>query len=122
MARRREFSDGYNWKAVRLAAPPGMTKNRVGGTQGIHARLLGRWCRDCSADGAAAFPGMGKPRDEEWAASWIVGARWLARRALMVGHDPWLVTDDPRRTSDMPRLHSPDPKSRSQGLNPTAFR
>ena len=39
----------------------------TGAVQDINANLLGRWCRDFEGNGAAAFPGQGKPRDEEMA-------------------------------------------------------
>ncbi len=67
MASRRKFSDEYKREAVRLATEPGVTKSQVGRELGINANLLGRWCRDYSANGGAAFPGQGKPRDEEMA-------------------------------------------------------
>jgi transposase len=65
MVRRRKFSDEYKREAVRLATQPGVTKSQVAQELGINANLLGRWCRDFSANGASAFPGQGKPRDEE---------------------------------------------------------
>ena len=68
MARRRKFSDEYKREAVRLATQPGITKSQVGRELGINANMLSRWCRDFAANGAAAFPGPGKPRDEEMAA------------------------------------------------------
>ena len=67
MASRRKFSDEYKREAVRLATEPGVTKSQVGRELGINANLLGRWCREYSANGGAAFPGNGKPRDEEMA-------------------------------------------------------
>ncbi len=67
MSSRRKFSDEYKREAVRLVAEPGVTLSQVGRELGINAGLLGRWCRDSSANGAAAFPGQGKPRDEEMA-------------------------------------------------------
>ena len=67
MASRRKFSDEYKREAVRLANAPGVTKSQVGRELGINANMLGRWCRDYSANGGAAFPGQGKPRDEELA-------------------------------------------------------
>ena len=67
MAKRRKFSDEYKREAVRLATQPGVTKSQVGRELGINANQLGRWCRDYAANGAAAFPGQGKPRDEEMA-------------------------------------------------------
>ncbi len=67
MARRRNYSDEYKREAVRMAIQPGVTKSQVGRELGINANLLGRWCRDYSENGAAAFPGQGKPRDEAMA-------------------------------------------------------
>ena len=67
MRRRRKFSDEFKQEAVRLATQSGVTKSQVGRELGINPNLLGRWCRDYSANGAKAFPGQGKPRDEEMA-------------------------------------------------------
>jgi transposase len=67
MATRRKFSDEYKREAVRLATQPGVTKSQVGRELGINANLLGRWRRDYAANGTGAFPGQGKPRDEEMA-------------------------------------------------------
>ena len=67
MATRRKFSDEFKREAVRLATQPGVTKSQVGRELDINANLLGRWCRDFKGNGAAAFPGQGKPRDEEMA-------------------------------------------------------
>lgn len=67
MANRRKFSDEYKREAVQLAAEPGVTKSQVARELGINANLLGRWCKDYLANGGAAFPGHGKPRDEEMA-------------------------------------------------------
>ena len=67
MATRRKFSDEFKREAVRLATQLGVTKSQVGRELGINANLLGRWCRDYAANGTAAFPGQGKPRDEEMA-------------------------------------------------------
>jgi transposase len=64
MASRRKFSDEYKREAVRLATQPGVTKSQVASDLGINANLLGRWCKDYSANGEAAFPGQGKPRDQ----------------------------------------------------------
>ena len=67
MATRRKFSDEFKREAVRLATQSGVTKSQISRELGINANLLGRWCRDFSANGSAAFPGQGKPRDEEMA-------------------------------------------------------
>jgi transposase len=65
VVKRRKFSDEYKREAAQLASQPGVTKTQVGRELGINTSLLGRWCRDFEANGAAAFPGQGKPRDEE---------------------------------------------------------
>ena len=65
MASRRKFSDEYKREAVRLATQPGVTKSQVASELGLNANLLSRWCKNFSANGAAAFPGQGNPRDEE---------------------------------------------------------
>ena len=67
MVRRRKFSDEYKREAAGLATQLGVTKSQVAQELGINANLLGRWCRDYASNGAAAFPGQGKPRDEEMA-------------------------------------------------------
>jgi transposase len=67
MASRRKFSDEYKREAVRLSTQPGVIKSQVASDLGINANLLGRWCKDYSANGEAAFPGQGKPRDQEMA-------------------------------------------------------
>ena len=67
MASRRKFSDEYKREAVRLATQPGVIKSQMASDLGINANLLGRWCKDYSANGEAAFPGQGKPRDQEMA-------------------------------------------------------
>jgi len=55
MASRRKFSDEYKREAVRLATQPGVTKSQVGRELGINANMLGRWCKDYSANGGAAL-------------------------------------------------------------------
>ena len=67
MERRRKFSDEYKREAVQMALQPGVTKSQVARELGVNANLLGRWCRDYQANGAAAFPGQGQPRDEDMA-------------------------------------------------------
>ena len=32
---------------------------------GVHATMIGKWQRDLQSEGKKAFPGHGKPRDEE---------------------------------------------------------
>jgi transposase len=52
---------------VQLATQPGVAKSQVATKLGINANLLDRWCKDYLTNGGAAFPGHGKPRDEEMA-------------------------------------------------------
>lgn len=62
---RRKYSDEYKQEAVALAAEPGVTQAQVARDLGISAHMLGRWVREFSVSGDRAFPGKGKPRDEE---------------------------------------------------------
>lgn len=68
MRKRRRFTEEFKQQAVALASQPGMTKRQVAEDLAIDAKMLGRWCREQDAHGAQAFPGQGKPRDEEIAA------------------------------------------------------
>jgi transposase-like protein len=45
-----------------------VTKSQIGRELGIHANLLGRWCRDFAANGAAAFPAPSSPTGVAFAA------------------------------------------------------
>ena len=68
MRKRRRFTEEFKQQAVALASQPGMTKRQVADDLSIDAKMLGRWCREQDAHGTQAFPGQGKPRDEEIAA------------------------------------------------------
>ena len=68
MAGRRKYSKEFKQEAVVMAGVPGVTLKQVGAELGISAHLLGRWRKQLQLDGVAAFPGPGKPRDEEMAA------------------------------------------------------
>ena len=85
MASRRKFSDEYKRGAVQLATQPGVTKSQIASELGINANLLGRWCKDYLTDGGAAFPGHGKPRDEEMASL----KRELGFWARVLTSPPW---------------------------------
>ena len=65
---RRKYSDEYKREAVGLTEEPGATQAQVARDLGISASMLGRWAREFSESGERAFPGKGKPRDEELAA------------------------------------------------------
>jgi transposase len=62
---RRKYSDEYKREAVALAEEPGVTQAQVARDLGISANVLGRWVREFKDSGGRAFPGKGKPRDEE---------------------------------------------------------
>lgn len=65
MASRRKFSQEYKLEAVQLAQSSDQSVSQVARNLGISPNLLTRWCREAEADGHKAFPGIGKPRDEE---------------------------------------------------------
>jgi transposase len=65
---RRKYSDEFKREAVALTQEPGVTRGQVAGELGISAQVLGRWVRELKESGASAFPGKGKPRDEEFTA------------------------------------------------------
>lgn len=64
---RRKYSDEYKREAVALTQEPGATQAQVARDLGISAHMLGTWVRELRKSGERAFPGKGKPRDEELA-------------------------------------------------------
>ncbi len=67
MATRKKYSQEYKHEAVELARSSKQSMSQVARDLGISPNLLTRWCREAVADGTKAFPGQGKPRDEEMA-------------------------------------------------------
>ncbi len=67
MATRKRFSQEFKHEAVELARSSGQSMSQVARDLGIGPNLLTRWCRESADGGAKAFPGQGKPRDEEMA-------------------------------------------------------
>jgi transposase len=65
MATRRKFSQEFKHEAVQLAGSSNQSVSQVARELGISPNILSRWCREAKADGGKAFPGQGKPRDEE---------------------------------------------------------
>lgn len=65
MATRRKFSQEYKHEAVQLAVSSNRSVSQVARELGISPNILSRWCREAQEDGGKAFPGQGKPRDEE---------------------------------------------------------
>ena len=64
MRRKKHYSPEFKQEAVRLAEESG-NKSQVARDLGIHATMIGKWQRDLQSEGKKAFPGQGKPRDEE---------------------------------------------------------
>ena len=67
MAKRRRYSAEYKREAVDLARSSEVSISQVARELGINPNMLGRWCREQETTGGKAFPGQGKPRDEEMA-------------------------------------------------------
>jgi transposase len=67
MSKRRKFSPEYKREAVELTRMDGVTINQVAKDLDIAANMLSRWHREHEQDGAKAFRGQGKARDEEMA-------------------------------------------------------
>lgn len=65
MATRRKFSQEYKHEAVQLAVSSNRSVSLVARELGISPNILSRWCREAQENGGKAFPGQGKPRDEE---------------------------------------------------------
>jgi transposase len=64
MGTRNNYTKEFKEEAVHLAEKSG-NKSQVARDLGIHISLLGRWKRELLEGGKTAFPGNGKPRDEE---------------------------------------------------------
>ena len=68
MDRRRKYSQEFKREAVAQTEAEGVTIGQVAEELGVNPRLLSRWRQQYLKEGAKAFPGQGKPRDEEMAA------------------------------------------------------
>ena len=65
MVQSRRFSVEYKREAVAMLAAPGVTVNQIAAELGIGATVLGRWRREMRRELAQAFPGHGRPREED---------------------------------------------------------
>ncbi len=65
MAMRKKFSQEYKQEAVQLVRSSDQSVSQVARELGISPNILSRWCREAEVAGPKAFPGAGKPRDEE---------------------------------------------------------
>ena len=66
MRRKKHYSPEFKQEAVRLAEESG-NKSQVARDLDVPKSVLGRWRRELQATGKKAFPGHGRPRDEEMA-------------------------------------------------------
>ena len=68
MARRKRYSAEFKRQALRRADEPGVTDALVCEELGVSTRQLRRWREAIQEHGEeSAFPGQGKPRDQELA-------------------------------------------------------
>jgi len=65
MVQRRRFSAEYKREAVAMLDAPGVRVNQIAAELGIGAAMLGRWRRELREETDRAFPGHGRPREEE---------------------------------------------------------
>ncbi len=65
MVQRRRFSAEYKREAVAMLDAPGVSVSQIATELGIGANVLGRWRREVRRTPAQAFPGQGRPREEE---------------------------------------------------------
>ncbi len=65
MAQKRRFSVEYKREAVAMLDAPGVSVSQIATELGIGANVLGRWRREVRRTPAQAFPGQGRPREEE---------------------------------------------------------
>ena len=65
MAQRRKFSVEYKREAVAMLDAPGVRVSQIAAELGIGASVLGRWWRELRQESTQAFPGHGRPREEE---------------------------------------------------------
>ncbi len=68
MNKRRKYSQEFKREAVLQTEASGVSVQQVAKELGINPRLLSRWRSDYRQSGEKAFPGQGKPRDEEMVA------------------------------------------------------
>ena len=64
---RKKYSREFKLEAVRMLEEGEKTGHEIEAELGIGAGQVYRWRRELQADGQRAFPGNGKPRDEELA-------------------------------------------------------
>ncbi len=65
MRQRRKFTKEFKHEAVQMAKGADRSLQQVADDLGIHANVLGRWCREQEHAGPRTFPGQGIPKDQE---------------------------------------------------------
>jgi len=83
MERRRRYSQEFKRGAVEQTQISGVTLQQVADELGVNPRLLSRWRQQYMKEGSKAFPGQGKPRDEEMVALKRENARLRKERDFL---------------------------------------
>ena len=96
MGKRRTFSREFKQEAVQLVSQSGRGISHVGRDLGLHAGMLGRWCREYRNDGPKAFAGQGVARDEELARLKRELARVKRERDFLKDAAVFFARDTPR--------------------------
>ncbi len=65
MRTRKKYTKEFKLEAVRLAGQPDVSARQVAADLGISESVLYRWRRALSVDGAQAFPGNGRLKDDD---------------------------------------------------------
>ena len=65
--KRRRFDQAFKESAVRMALKGGHGFAQVAEDLGVRPDMIRRWAKQFESEGAKAFPGEGKARDEEMA-------------------------------------------------------
>ncbi len=82
MKTRRTFSKEFKQEALRLAEETG-NQSQTARDLGIHNSLIRKWKAQFEKEGERAFPGQGKPRDEELAHLQRENARLKEENAIL---------------------------------------
>ena len=65
MSQRRGYSPEYKQEAVRLVQQSDSPVSEIARNLDINDKMLRKWVKQATESGQRAFPGHGKPRDEE---------------------------------------------------------
>ncbi len=65
MTTRKPYTREFKIEAVKLATEGGLPRKQVARDLGLDVGTLRRWIAEFQTDGDRAFPGQGRPRDDE---------------------------------------------------------